>query len=62
MKRIVTFFVIILSALLSLVALANAGVQAKEIEYSHNGVKLSGYLAFNDSKVGKRPGILVVHE
>ena len=62
MKRTVAFFVITLSALLSLVALANAGVQAKEIEYSHNGVKLTGYLAFNDSIVGKRPGILVVHE
>ena len=62
MKRIFAFFVIALLALLSLVALANAGVQAKEIEYSHNGVKLTGYLAFNDSKVGKRPGILVVHE
>ena len=62
MKRICAFFVIALLALLSLVALANAGVQAKEIEYSHNGVKLTGYLAFNDSKVGKRPGILVVHE
>ena len=62
MKRIFAFFVIALLALLSLVALANAGVQAKEIEYSHNGVKLIGYLAFNDSKVGKRPGILVVHE
>ena len=35
MKRIFAFFVIALLALLSLVALANAGVQAKEIEYSH---------------------------
>ena len=62
MKRIVVFFVITLSVLLSLVALANAGVQTKEVEYSYNGVKLNGYFAFNDSKVGKRPGILVVHE
>ena len=49
-------------ALLSFVSLANAEVKTEEIEYSHNGVKLTGYLAFNDSKVGKRPGILVVHE
>jgi len=41
---------------------AQAGVQTKEIEYSSGGAKLKGYLAFDDSVKGKRPGVLVVHE
>ena len=49
-------------ALFSFVSLANAEVQTEEIEYSHNGTKLTGYLAYDDSKSGKRPGVLVVHE
>ena len=49
-------------ALLSIVTLANAEVKTEEIEYSHNGTKLTGYLAYDDSKSDKRPGILVVHE
>ena len=49
-------------ALLSFVTLANAEVKTEEIEYSHNGTKLTGYLAYDDSKSGKRPGVVVVHE
>ncbi len=49
-------------ALLSFVTLANAEVKTEEIEYSHNGTKLTGYLAYDDSKSGKRPGVIVVHE
>ena len=41
---------------------AQAGVQTKEIEYSSGGAKLKGYLAYDDSVKGKRPGVLVVHE
>lgn len=59
MKKI---FALSAIALLSFVTLANAGVKTEEIEYSHNGTKLTGYLAFDDSKPGKRPGVLVVHE
>jgi dienelactone hydrolase len=49
-------------ALLGFVTLANAEVKTEEIKYSHNGTKLTGYLAYDDSKSGKRPGVLVVHE
>lgn len=59
MKKIFALGVIIF---FSLVALANAGVQTEEIKYSHNGNQLTGYLAYDDSKSGKRPGVLVVHE
>ena len=60
MKKI--FAVIALFSFVSFVSLANAEVKTEEIEYSHNGTKLTGYLAYDDSKSGKRPGVLVVHE
>jgi len=59
MKKI---FALSAIAFFSLVVLANAGIKTEEIQYSHNGTKLTGYLAFDDSKSGKRPGVLVVHE
>ena len=59
MKKILVLSVI---SFFSFVALANADVRTEEIEYSHDGTQLKGYLAFDDSKLGKRPGILVVHE
>lgn len=46
----------------SFATLVFAGVQTEEVEYSHNGTLLKGYLAYNDSIHGKRPGVLVVHE
>ena len=59
MKKLLVLSVI---SFFSFVALANADVRTEEIEYSHDGTQLKGYLAFDDSKLGKRPGILVVHE
>ncbi len=40
----------------------NGGIQTKEIEYSSGGTTLKGFLAWDDSVKGKRPGVLVVHE
>ncbi|MDA2918773.1 dienelactone hydrolase family protein [Desulfobacterota bacterium AH_259_B03_O07] len=37
-------------------------VKGEEVEYSANGTTLKGYLAYDDSIKGKRPGVLVVHE
>jgi dienelactone hydrolase len=39
-----------------------AAIQGKEVSYSANGTNLNGYIAYDDSIKGKRPGILVVHE
>jgi dienelactone hydrolase len=41
-----------------------ASVVTKDIDYEQGGVKLRGYLAFDDAKVkeGKLPGVLIVHE
>jgi dienelactone hydrolase len=37
-------------------------IVAKEITYSADGTTLKGYLAYDSSKAGKRPGVIVVHE
>ncbi len=39
-----------------------AKVVGEEVQYQANGVTMKGYLAFDDSVKGKRPGVLVVHE
>lgn len=41
---------------------AQAKVVTKEVTYEADGVKLKGYLAYDNAKKGKRPGVLVVHE
>ncbi len=55
-----------LIALLALVAFARWPAEAKvvgrTVEYSGGGASMKGYLAYDDSIQGARPGILVVHE
>jgi dienelactone hydrolase len=43
---------------------ASAALVARSVTYDHAGVKLKGYLAYDDAKtaVGKQPGVLVVPE
>ena len=41
---------------------ASAAVVAREVDYLSGETPLKGYLAFDDSVQGKRPGVLVVHE
>jgi dienelactone hydrolase len=41
---------------------AAAAIKTQEIEYDHRGTKLLGYLAYDDSVQGRRPGVVVVHE
>jgi dienelactone hydrolase len=55
----------ILSVLAAVGALAvnlEAKVVARAVAYEHDGVKLEGWLAYDDAAEGKRPGVLVVHE
>jgi len=53
----------ILHALLTLSAAVQlqAGLITKPVMYEHNGTKLTGYLAYDDSLTakGKAPGVLV---
>jgi dienelactone hydrolase len=53
--------------LLAVSLFANAGVvhaevKSKTVTYKHGGVTFKGFLAWDDSAKGKRPGILLVHE
>jgi dienelactone hydrolase len=55
-----------LAILLTLFILLETAAQAKvitqSVTYQHDKVTLEGYLAFDDSIKGKRPGVLVIHE
>jgi dienelactone hydrolase len=44
------------------VAVAQAALQTRVIEYKHGATVLEGYLAYDDSLTGKQPGVLIVHE
>jgi len=55
--------VLILALVLFLAAgVAQAAVHTEVVEYKHGDTVLEGYLAYDDSSAGKRPGVLVVHE
>lgn len=41
---------------------ALAAVKGQDVTYKAGGVTMKGYLAYDDAKKGKRPGVLVVHE
>jgi dienelactone hydrolase len=54
---------LLVPVLLSLLSLpAFAEVQTKTITYRDGDTELQGFLAWDDSVQGKRPGVLVVHE
>ena len=54
--------IIALCALLTMGGVAEAKVVTKVVEYRQGNAVLEGYLAYDDSKAEKRPGVLVVHE
>jgi dienelactone hydrolase len=41
---------------------SRAAMHVETAEYKHGDVVLAGYLAYDDSLPGKRPGVLVVHD
>lgn len=49
-------------AILSASVATHAELQTREIDYQVNGDTFTGYLAYDDSTSGPRPGILIVHE
>ncbi|MDX2504127.1 MAG: dienelactone hydrolase family protein [Gammaproteobacteria bacterium] len=49
-------------ALLALTNLAHGEIKTQAIEYQVDEQSFTGYLAYDDSLSGKRPGVLVVHE
>jgi dienelactone hydrolase len=61
MNHALRFFLIMMFLLLTTNA-AHAKTITKPVEYTQDGVILEGYLAYDDSLKGQRPGIIVVHE
>ncbi|CAN5370295.1 dienelactone hydrolase family protein [soil metagenome] len=58
MKRIL----LILAALCMISTRAHAAVKTETIVYQDGDAKLEGFVAYDDAKTGKIPGILVVHQ
>jgi dienelactone hydrolase len=47
---------------LLVVGLPIHGITSKEVTYTADGTTMKGYIAFDEHREGKRPGIIVVHE
>ncbi|MDA8100303.1 MAG: dienelactone hydrolase family protein [Nitrospiraceae bacterium] len=63
MKRIILLAIALGGAfMLTTAAIAAPKIEGRPVEYTAGGVTLKGYLAWDDSMAGKRPGVLVVHE
>lgn len=43
-------------------AIANAAIVTKRVEYKQGDAVLEGFLAYDDSKTGPRPGVMIVHD
>lgn len=55
-----TFLSLLVLTVFSLAA--QAAIHTDEVDYQIDGEKFTGYLTYDDSFTGKRPGVLVVHE
>ena len=51
----------VLGAALLCAAPARAEVKTQWVEYNHGDARLKGYMAWDDSKSGKRPAVFMVH-
>ncbi len=62
-SRIVRWRIVLAVAMAFIaVSQASADIQTKTIEYNDGDTVLAGFLAWDDALMGKRPGVLVVHE
>jgi dienelactone hydrolase len=51
------------STLLETVPLSpQSRIVGEDIVYEHDGIELEGYLAFDESHDGRRPGVLIIHD
>jgi dienelactone hydrolase len=61
-KVLIVLTVVVLASVYSDLAAAKPMIEGKTVTYSADGVAMKGYLAYDKSITGKRPGVLVVHE
>lgn len=52
----------ILTILLFSVAAASAAIRTETVEYKEGDTVLEGYVAYDDSIMNRRPGVLIVHQ
>src|ERR1051325_1864092 len=57
MKTILLTSLVLLGA-----GFVRAAIQTETIEYKHGDTELEGFLAYDDSIKGPRPGVLIVHQ
>jgi len=65
MKRsaaFITLFVVLISCGKKPAEVSQKKITGEEVTYSADSVNMKGYLAYDASMQGKRPGVLVVHE
>jgi len=41
---------------------SNAALKTEEVSYQNDSVNMKGFIAYDDSISGKRPGVIIVHE
>lgn len=56
------FSYVLTASLLLATTGASAALKTETVTYNSNGTELKGYIAYDDSIKGERPGVLVVHE
>lgn len=59
--RLISLMVLAAFAMLLQSSFAQAAIKTQYVDYKDGSTQLSGYLAYDDSKTGKRPGVLLVH-
>ena len=67
MKKISKYILLLLTpfALLSIQGCAGeakSNIVSEEVTYTDGDITMKGYIAYDDSIKGKRPGVIVVHE
>jgi dienelactone hydrolase len=62
MKRAFFAAVVLIPTFLIMGSSTMAGIKTETVDYKQGDVTLKGYIAYDDSTTGKRPGVLIVPE
>lgn len=62
MPRLAALLALSLALALNTAWAAGSAIHTEAVVYEHNGVELTGYLAYDPTRDGPRPGVIVVHE
>jgi dienelactone hydrolase len=54
--------IILMFFVLALINIASSAIKGVDVQYTADGITMKGYLVYDDTVKGKRPGVLVVHE